>query len=229
MTSGPRNWVNCCSRCRAEFSWVQLSSVELSWVELCRYKHPFSRFWSRSARLSDRQHIRLTVCLSVCPSHAGNALWITSLSKTIRKPPLVKAQTALKNQKYKIWRKTFSIWRMELLHPAMWHDHDIDFARWLHPAMCMWLWNHDSDFTKWQHPAMWQVAVGWHAMEFAKTSAILEFYIWLRFGPYHRSRHVILHQSAKFYPNRTTLSRKNMTSCRFSTWRISWYLGNDRK
>ena len=24
---------------------------------------------------------------------------------------------------------------MELLHPAMWHDHDIDFARWLHPAM----------------------------------------------------------------------------------------------
>jgi len=34
------------------------------------------------------------------------------------------------------------------------------------------------------------------------------------------SRHVILHQSAKFYPNRTILSRK-MTSCRFSRWRIS--------
>jgi len=27
--------------------------------------------------------------------------------------------------------------------------------------------------------------------------------------PYHRSRHVILHQSAKFYPNWTTLGRKN--------------------
>ena len=26
----------------------------------------------------------------------------------------------------------------------------------------------------------------------------------------HRSRHVILHQSAKFYPNRTTLSRKKL-------------------
>ena len=26
--------------------------------------------------------------------------------------------------------------------------------------------------------------------------------------PHHRSQHVILHQSAKFYPNRTTLSRK---------------------
>ena len=40
-------------------------------------------------------------------------------------------------------------------------------------------------------------------------STVLEFYIWFRFWPYHRSRHVILHQSAKFYQNRTTLSRKN--------------------
>ena len=30
----------------------------------------------------------------------------------------------------------------------------------------------DSDFTKWQHPAMWYVALGWHAIEFAQTSAI---------------------------------------------------------
>jgi len=35
----------------------------------------------------------------------------------------------------KIWRKRFSIWRIELLHPATWHDHDTDFARWLHSAM----------------------------------------------------------------------------------------------
>ena len=33
MMSRPTNWVNCCSRCR----------VQLSWVELCRYKHPFTR------------------------------------------------------------------------------------------------------------------------------------------------------------------------------------------
>jgi len=39
----------------------------------------------------------------------------------------------------------------------------------------MWLWNHDSEFASLQHPAMWQVALGWHAMEFAQTSAILEF------------------------------------------------------
>ena len=56
----------------------------------------------------------------------------------------------------------------------------------------MWLWDPDSEFTKWQQPAMWYVALGWHAMEFAQTSAILEFYIWFRFWPYHRSRHVIL-------------------------------------
>jgi len=36
---------------------------------------------------------------------------------------------------------------MELLHPAMWHDHDIDFARWLNPAMWhvaleLWQWIH---------------------------------------------------------------------------------------
>ena len=36
---------------------------------------------------------------------------------------------------------------MEFLHPAMWHDHDIDFARWLHPAMWhvaleSWQWSH---------------------------------------------------------------------------------------
>ena len=48
----------------------------------------------------------------------------------------------------------------------------------------------------------------WHAIEFAQTSAILEFYIWFRFRQHHCSRHVILHQSPEFYPNRTTLGRE---------------------
>ena len=61
----------------------------------------------------------------------------------------------------------------------------------------------------------------WHAIEFAQTSAILEFYIWFRFRPHHHSRHVILHQSPKFLPNRTTVGRKRMMSWRFSRWRIS--------
>jgi len=129
---------------------------------------------------------------------------------------------------------------MNLLHPGMWHDHDIDFARWLHPAMWnvaleSWQWIHQvaapcnvirsSVITTLNSPGGSTLQCGrwlWddYAMECAQTSAILEFYIWFRVWPYHRSRHVILHLSAKFYPNRTTLSRK-LTSCRFSKWRIS--------
>jgi len=30
MTSRPINWVNCCSRCRIEFSWVELSCVAIN-------------------------------------------------------------------------------------------------------------------------------------------------------------------------------------------------------
>ena len=86
----------------------------------------------------------------------------------------------------------------------------------------MWLWNRDSEFTKWQHPAMWYVAqaLGWHAIEFVQTSAILEFYIWFPF----------LHITAVDMSFCTSLQNfiqigpplaKKMTSCRFSRWRIS--------
>jgi len=150
---------------------------------------------------------------------------------------------------------------MEFLHPVMWHDHDIDFARWLHPLES-WQWIHQvaapcnvirgSGMTchrirsvvapcnvtcssgiitlnspGWQHPAVWQVALGWHAMEFAQTFAILESYICVRFRPHHRSRHVILYQSAKFYPNRTTFCRKKWCHVDFQDGEFlpSWILG----
>ena len=134
-------------------------------------------------------------------------------------------------------------WFRQAIAPCMWlWNHDSEFTKWQHPAM--WYvalgWN-AVEFARWQHPAMWHVALGsWHwirgvaapcnmaggsgmtchglAQTSAQTYAILEFYIRFRFWPHHRSRHVILHESAKFYPNRTTLS-KNMTSCRFSRWR----------
>ena len=38
-------------------------------------------------------------------------------------------------KKIQYGEKQILIWRMEFLHPAMWHNHDIDFVRWLHPAM----------------------------------------------------------------------------------------------
>ena len=84
----------------------------------------------------------------------------------------------------------------------------------------MWLWNRDSEFTKWQHTAMWQVVLGWHATEFAQTSAILEFYIWFRFRP-------ITAIDISFCTSLRNLiqigppSAEKMTSCRFSRWRIS--------
>jgi len=74
----------------------------------------------------------------------------------------------IKNKKInKIWRKTIFDMTDGILTPRMWHV----------------VWNRDSEFTKWQHPAMWYVALRWHAIEFAQTSAILEFYIWFRFRP----------------------------------------------
>jgi len=105
----------------------------------------------------------------------------------------------------------------------MWHeshDHDIDFVKWLHPAM--WLWNCDSEFTKWQHPAVWYVALGWHANKFAQTSAILEFYIWFPFP-----RFTAVDMSFCRLPVCEILSKsdhpwqKIMTSCRFSRLPIS--------
>ena len=115
--------------------------------------------------------------------------WRRYKSRSSSKPKL-----HLKKQNNNIWRKTIFNMADGIITPC-------NVAQ-------SWLWNHDSEFTKWQHPAMWYVALGWHAMEFAQTSAILEFCIWFRFWPYHRSWHVILHQFVKFYPNRTTLGRK---------------------
>ena len=78
---------------------------------------------------------------------------------------------------------------------------------------CCWI-------RRWQHPAMWLVAVGWHAMEFAQTSAILEFYIWCRVWPYHRSR-LSFCTSLRNFIQIGPPSAEKMTSCRFSRWWIS--------
>ena len=51
----------------------------------------------------------------------ASLLYKTSVSETIRKPPLVKAQTALRKQKHKIWRETIFNMADGILTPAMWH------------------------------------------------------------------------------------------------------------
>jgi len=62
---------------------------------------------------------------------------------------------------------------------------DFQYGGWnYYTLQCrMWLWNHDIEFARWQHHAVCQLALGWHAIEFAQTSAILQFYIWFRVWP----------------------------------------------
>jgi len=50
--------------------------------------------------------------------------------------------------------------------------------------------------------------LGWHAIEFAQTSAILEFYIWFPFPHITAVDMSFCTSLRKFYPNRTTLGRK---------------------
>ena len=45
---------------------------------------------------------------------------------------------------------------MEFLHPAMWHDHDIDFARLVHPAV----WHVAVESWQW----IYQVAAPWNVI-----------------------------------------------------------------
>jgi len=127
------------------------------------------------------------------------------------------------------------------LQCGMWlWNRDSEFTKWQHPAMWyLALGWHAIEFARWQHPAMWHVALGsWHWIHQmaapcnvaggsgmtcygirpkVRHIGILHLVSILTISP---SRHVILHQSAKFYPNLTTFSTK-MTLCRFSRWRIS--------
>jgi len=124
----------------------------------------------------------------------------TSVSEMIRKPPLVKAQTAFKKrQKIKYGEKRFSMWRMEFLHPAMRHDYDIDFARWLHPAM-------------------WQVALGWHAI--AKRPPYWNSTSGFDFD-HITAVDMSFCNSLRNFIQIGPPSAEKMTSCRFSRWRNS--------
>jgi len=71
------------------------------------------------------------------------------------------------------------------------------------------------------HPTMRQVALGWHAIEFAQTSAILEFYYWFRFWPHHRAVDMSFCTSLRNFVLMDHPRQKKMTSCRFLRWRPS--------
>jgi len=136
----------------------------------------------------------------------------------------------------KIWRKTIFNIADGIITPLLWHDHDTDFARWLHPAMRVW--NYDSEFTKWQHNATRYVALGWHAIEFARLQhpAMWQVALGWRHEIRLNDRHIgILHlvsiltispqstcHSAPVWNFiQTGPSAEKMTSCLFSRWRSS--------
>ena len=105
---------------------------------------------------------------------------------------------------------------------------DFQYGGWnYYTLQCgMWLWNRDIEFTKWQHPAMWYVALGWHAIEFAQTSAILEFYTWFPF-PHITAVDMSLYTSLRNFIQIGPPWQKKMTSCRFQDdgSQPSWILG----
>jgi len=112
----------------------------------------------------------------------------------------------IKNKKNKIWRKTIFNMADGILTPS-----NVACSSGIVTVNSpsgstlqgdTWLWD-DMPLNSPKRPPYWNSKSGFH------------------FHTSPRSRHVILYQSAKFYPNRTTLGRKKVTSCRFSRWRIS--------
>ena len=73
---------------------------------------------------------------------------------------------------------------------------------------------------KWQHTAMWQVVLGWHATEFAQTSAILKLYICFPF-PHITAVDMSFCTSLRNFIQIGPPSAEKMTSCRFSRWGFS--------
>jgi len=145
-----------------------------------------------------------------------------------------------KKQKNKIWWKTIFNMADRILTPAMWHDHDIDLARWLHPAM----WHVPLESWQWIH----QVAAPCNVTNSSGIMTLnspggstLQYGSWLwddmplnslKRPPYWNSTsgfdfHYITAVDMSFCTSLRNLSKsdhprqKKMTSCRFSRWRIS--------
>ena len=105
----------------------------------------------------------------------------------------------------------------------MWHDHDIDFARWLHPAMWhvaleSWQWIHQVAAV--QHFAMWYVALGWNSPKLSPY-----WNSWNSTSDFDFDHITVVDMSfctsLRYFIQIRPLSAEKKTSCRFSRWRIS--------
>ena len=96
----------------------------------------------------------------------------------------------LNKKKIKYGEKRFSIWRMKFLHSAMWHV-ALESRQWIHQVAAPCNVAGSSGMTcRWTCLNVRHIGI----LHLVLISTI--------------SQHVILHQFAKFYPNRTTLGRK---------------------
>jgi len=121
-----------------------LQKYPLSW-RICTKKRRTSTLRSRPSESDRSRAVISLLCTVAILTKLTNNKCIGDDTKAAARQSL----NCIKNKnKIKYGITQFSIWRIEFLHPAMWH-----------------------------------VALGWHAIEFAQTSAILEFYIWFRFRP----------------------------------------------
>jgi len=149
------------------------------------------------------------VARSLCDSWASCFINVFACykKKNVNWPRLIWPTLYIKKTK-KYGEKPFSIWRMEFLHPAMWHV-----------ALASWQWIHQVAVGL---PCKVTHGSGWHVTEFAQTSAILECYFWFSLDFDHitavdMSFCTSLRNFIQIWPS----SAEKMTSCRFSRWRIS--------
>jgi len=85
-----------------------------------------------------------------------------------------------------------------------------------HVALESWQWIHQV-----QHPAMWYVALGWHAIEFAQTSAIIGILHLVSISTISPRSTCHSAPVSKISSKSDHPRQKKMTSCQCSRWRIS--------
>jgi len=147
----------------------------------------------------------------------------TSVSGDYAKAATRQRLNCIKN-KNKIWRKTILNMADRILHPAMWHDHNIDFISWLHVAM----WHVALKSWPWIHQVASPCNVihgsGMTCHWICQNIRHIGILHLVSISTHQCSQHVISVPVCEILSKSDHPLQKKMTSCRFSRWRISTML-----
>jgi len=219
LTSSLVAGISDCARrhCRFDAGWGWLTArarVSVTWVVTIISDRRWQIGQTRNTDATDR-------CNRGGGSRFRNRVWNKCIGDDAKAAARQNPNCILKTQKIKYGEKRFSIWRMKLLHCVMWHDHDIDFARWLHPAMRhvaleSWQWIH-------QVAAPCNVILGsgliCHEIhQNVRHIGILHLVSILTISPQSTWHSAPV---CEILSKSDHLRQKKMTSCRFLRWRIS--------